>query len=84
MTGRAASKSLWYYVGFGRDVVVIRKGIIRMLLAIAGLCGNIHLYKKRKSVIDTGLSSYIEACCVWMLFLFVVTEGLSVFHAVRF
>lgn len=55
-----------------------------MLLAIATLCGNIHLYRKRKNMESTGLSSYIEACCVWMLFLFAVTEVLSVWHGVRF
>lgn len=55
-----------------------------MLFAIAALFGNIHLYKKRKSIEDTGLGSYIEACCLWMLFLFALTEGLSVLHALRF
>lgn len=55
-----------------------------MLFAIAALFGNIHIYKKRKSMKDTGLGSYIEACCLWMLFLFGLTEGLSVLHALRF
>lgn len=55
-----------------------------MLFAIAVLFGNIHIYKKRKSIDDTGLGSYIEACCLWMLFLFALTEGLSVLHAMRF
>lgn len=55
-----------------------------MLFAIAALFGNIHIYKKRKSIADTGLGSYIEACCLWMLFLFALTEGLSVLHALRF
>ena len=55
-----------------------------MLLAIATLYGNIHLYRKRKHLESTGLSSYIEACCVWMLFLFTVTEVFSVWHGVRF
>ncbi len=55
-----------------------------MLLGIVTLYGNIHLYKKRKKIESTGLSSYIEACCVWMLYLFAVTEVLSVWHAVRF
>lgn len=55
-----------------------------MLFAIAALFGNIHIYKKRKSIEDTGLGSYIEACCLWMLFLFALTEGLSVLHAMRF
>ncbi len=55
-----------------------------MLLAIATLYGNIHLYRKRKHLESTGLSSYIEACCVWMLFLLTVTEVFSVWHGVRF
>lgn len=55
-----------------------------MLFALAALFGNIHIYKKRKSIEDTGLGSYIEACCLWMLFLFALTEGLSVLRAVRF
>lgn len=55
-----------------------------MLFAIAALCGNIHIYKKRKSIEDTGLGSYIEACCLWMLFLFALTEVLSVLYALRF
>ncbi|MDE7268062.1 MAG: hypothetical protein K2N89_11415, partial [Lachnospiraceae bacterium] len=55
-----------------------------MLFAIAALFGNIHIYKKRKSIEDTGLGSYIEACCLWMLFLFALTEGLSALHAMRF
>ena len=55
-----------------------------MLFAMAALFGNIHIYKKRKSIKDTGLGSYIEACCLWMLFLFALTEGLSVLHAMRF
>lgn len=55
-----------------------------MLLAVVALYGNIHVYKKRKSIVDVGLGSYIEACCLWMLFLFVLTEALSVGHALRF
>lgn len=55
-----------------------------MLFAIAALFGNIYLYKKRKSIEDTGLGSYMEACCLWMLFLFALTEGLSVVYALRF
>ena len=55
-----------------------------MLFAIAALFGNIHLYKKRKSIEDTGLGSDIGACCLWMLFLFALTEGLSVLYALRF
>lgn len=55
-----------------------------MLFAIVAFFGNIHFYKKRKQIEDTGLGSYIEACCLWMLFLFSLTELLSVGHALRF
>ena len=55
-----------------------------MLIAVLLLYCNIYLYKIRKDIRAAGLNSYIEACCVWMLFLFGLTEGLSVFHAVRF
>lgn len=55
-----------------------------MLIAVLLLYSNIHIYKIRKHIHKTGLNSYIEACCIWMLFLFTLTEGLSVFHAVRF
>lgn len=55
-----------------------------MLIAVLLLFSNIHIYKVRKHICATGLNSYIEACCIWMLFLFALTEGLSVFHAVRF
>lgn len=55
-----------------------------MLLAIVAVYGNIYLYKRRKGIEDTAVGSYVEACCLWMLFLFALTEGLSVFHAVRF
>lgn len=55
-----------------------------MLIAVLLLFSNIHIYKVRKHIRATGLNSYIEACCIWMLFLFALTEGLSVFHAVRF
>ncbi|MDE7246697.1 MAG: hypothetical protein K2N43_02285 [Lachnospiraceae bacterium] len=55
-----------------------------MLLAIVAFYGNIHLYKKRKRIEDTGLGSYMEACCLWMLFLFTWTETLSVWHILRF
>lgn len=55
-----------------------------MLLAVVALYGNIYIYKKRKSIEDGCLGSYIEACCLWMLFLFVLTEVLSVGHALRF
>lgn len=55
-----------------------------MLIAVLLLYCNIYLYKIRKDIRAAGLNFYIEACCVWMLFLFALTEGLSVFHAVRF
>lgn len=55
-----------------------------MLIAIVALYGNIHLYKKRKGIEDTAVGSYMEACCLWMLFLFALTEGLSAVHAMRF
>lgn len=55
-----------------------------MLLAVVALYGNIHLYKKRKGIEDTAVGSYMEACCLWMLFLFALTEGLSAFHTLRF
>ena len=55
-----------------------------MLLAAVALFGNIHIYKKRKGIEDACLGSYIEACCLWMLFLFASTEILSVGHALRF
>lgn len=55
-----------------------------MLLAVVALYGNIHVYKKRKSIEDTCLGTYVEACCLWMLFLFALTEVLSVGHAMRF
>lgn len=55
-----------------------------MLIAILLLFSNLYIYKIRKNIRVSGLNTYIEACCVWMLFLFVLTEGLSVFHAVRF
>lgn len=55
-----------------------------MLFAILAVYGNIRLYKKRKQIDDTGLGSYMEACCLWMLFLFTLTETLSVWHSLRF
>lgn len=55
-----------------------------MLLAVVALFGNIYIYKKRKKIKDTGLGSYIEACCLWMLFLFTLTEMLSAVYAMRF
>lgn len=55
-----------------------------MLFAVIALFGNIYIYKKRKGIKDAGLASYMEACCLWMLFLFVLTETLSAWHAMRF
>lgn len=55
-----------------------------MLIAVLLLYGNISIYKIRKHTHTASLNSYIEACCIWMLFLFALTEGLSVIHAVRF
>lgn len=55
-----------------------------MLFAVAALYGNIHIFKKRKMIEDTGLGSYMEACSLWVLFLFALTEVLSAGHAVRF
>lgn len=55
-----------------------------MLFALAALYGNIYIYKTRKRIDDTGLGSYMEACSLWMLFLFVLTETLSAGHAMRF
>lgn len=55
-----------------------------MLTAVAALYGNICLYKKKKGIADTVFGTYMEACCLWTLFLFALTELLSVGHAVRF
>ncbi len=55
-----------------------------MLLAIVSLYGNIHLYKRERGIEDTVVGSYMEACCLWVLFLFALTEGLSACYAVRF
>ncbi len=55
-----------------------------MLLAVVALYGNIYVYKKRKNIEDACIGTYMEACCLWMLFLFAVTEALSVGHALRF
>ena len=55
-----------------------------MLIAILLLFSNLYIYKIRKNIRVSGLNTYIEACCVWMLFLFALTEVLSLFHAVRF
>ncbi len=54
-----------------------------MLLAVVALYGNIYVYKKRKNIEDACIGTYMEACCLWMLFLFAVTEALSVGHALR-
>lgn len=55
-----------------------------MLVAVLVLYANIRLYKAENASDVSRLDSYIEACCVWMLYLFAVTELLSVCHAVRF
>lgn len=55
-----------------------------MLIAILALYADIHLYKVRKRINVSHLDSYIEACCIWMFYLFAMTELLSEFHAVRF
>lgn len=55
-----------------------------MLTAVLAMFANIHIFKVRKKIISSCLYSYIQACCIWMLFLFSVTELLSIFHAVRF
>ncbi len=55
-----------------------------MLLAVLALYGNIHIYKLKKGVKCPALHSYIEACSIWMLILFAMTEGLSVLHELRF
>lgn len=55
-----------------------------MLLAIALLYMNIDFYKAAKNKRTSRLDSYIEACCIWMLFLFVITELLSEYHLMRF
>lgn len=55
-----------------------------MLFAIALLYGNIRIFKMRKHIEDTGIGTYMEACSLWTLFLFVLTEALSAGHAVRF
>ena len=55
-----------------------------MLTAVLMLCANIHLYKKRKGLRADLLDSYIEAGCVWTLYLFVLTEILSLGHLMRF
>lgn len=55
-----------------------------MLTAVLTLFANIHMYKVRKKIKSSYLDSYIKACCVWMFFLFAMTELLSLFHIVRF
>ena len=60
------------------------QGFEKMLTAALILFANIHIYQVRKGTKDSCLNSYIEACCVWMLFLFAVTEILSQYHTIRF
>ena len=55
-----------------------------MLTAVLTIFANIHLYKTRSKIKSSCLDSYIEACCIWMLILFAMTEFLSVFHTIRF
>lgn len=55
-----------------------------MLTAVLTLFANIHVYKARKKIKSSYLDSYIEACCIWMLILFSMTEFLSAFHKLRF
>ncbi len=55
-----------------------------MVIAVLLLYSNIHMYKIRKNIPTAGLNTYIEACCVWLLFLFTLKEGLSLIHGVRF
>lgn len=55
-----------------------------MLIAALAIYGNIHIFKMKKGIKCSKLCSYIEACSIWMLFLFAVTEGLSVLHELRF
>lgn len=55
-----------------------------MLLAVVALYGNLYVYKRRKNIEDTCIGTYVEVCCLWMFFLFAVTEVLSVGHALRF
>lgn len=55
-----------------------------MLTAIVITFANIHIYKMRNGIKVSRIESYIEACCIWMLILFAMTELLSAFHLVRF
>lgn len=55
-----------------------------MLLAFVMLFGNIYICKERKGIKDTVVGSYIEACCLWVLFLFALTEMLSIGRILRF
>ena len=55
-----------------------------MLTAIVTLFANLHICSVRRGVRKAATDTYIEACCIWQLYLFAVTEALSVFHAVRF
>lgn len=49
-----------------------------MLIAALAIYGNIHIFKMKKGIKCSKLCSYIEACSIWMLFLFAVTEAISV------
>lgn len=55
-----------------------------MLTAVLAIYTNICIYKKRRQIDSSRVESYIEACCIWMLCLFTVTELLSIWHMVRF
>ncbi len=43
---------------------------------------NIQLYKNKKGLNENYLESYLEASTLWMLSTFMITEVLSVFHAI--
>ena len=55
-----------------------------MLIAVIAIYANIYLYKTGKQARSLRLVSYIEACCLWMLYLFTITELFSIWHMVRF
>lgn len=55
-----------------------------MLIAVIAIYANIHFYKAGKQAGSSRLASYIEAVCLWMLYLFTTTEMFSVWHMVRF
>lgn len=55
-----------------------------MLIAVIAIYANIYLYKAGKEIGSSRLTSYIEACCLWMLYLFATTELFSMWHMVRF